>query len=406
MAFRTMLFLFCLIFTFDSAAGQPPPKPKPPTPKPSPAPPGPSRSPDRPQQMDRVLYLMGTVVMADGSPIPGNLSVALECNASTVQKSNIGPGGQFSFEIGGNRPQMMADASVSGWGGVEVANTADPMAGFGSGISEAGLGRIDLNSCQIRLPLEPGFHSNPIRLSTRSVFDNPDVGTLLVHRLDASQGTTISLQSLSAPGKARKAYQRAVNELSKKKAKPEKAVQQLEKSIELFPDFAEAWNLLGRVRLGTQDEEGARAAFRRAIQADQKYLLPYLNLAHLEVNRRRWKEAAELTGTLIELNPYIDESHYLNGVARYYLGDLDASHTSFLQVRKNPDSAFLDQTYLFTGLIFGQQGKIRESAADLRRFVHSKIAETMDPELRKRIHLQLAEWEQKGLIDPEAPDNH
>ena len=80
---------------------------------------------------------------------------------------------------------------------------------------------------------------------------------------------------MSAPKKARKGYKKALKEVKKKKkANYEKAVVELEKATELYPEFSEAWNLLGQVRLQLKDESAAQKAFESAAASDPKYLKP------------------------------------------------------------------------------------------------------------------------------------
>ena len=45
--------------------------------------------------------------------------------------------------------------------------------------------------------------------------DNPDLGVIVLHRLDGVQGTTVSVKTLTAPKRAKKAYEKAQKELKK-----------------------------------------------------------------------------------------------------------------------------------------------------------------------------------------------
>jgi hypothetical protein len=65
----------------------------------------------------------------------------------------------------------------------------------------------DLIGCEIRAAL-PGFRSDLVNLIGRRSFDNPDVGTIVLHRLGNVEGTTISVTSLRAPKDARKAFEK------------------------------------------------------------------------------------------------------------------------------------------------------------------------------------------------------
>ena len=62
--------------------------------------------------------------------------------------------------------------------------------------------------CELRASLA-GFRSDVVNLSGRRMFDNPDVGTIILHRQANVEGTTISRTTLEAPKDARKAYDKA-----------------------------------------------------------------------------------------------------------------------------------------------------------------------------------------------------
>ena len=63
--------------------------------------------------------------------------------------------------------------------------------------------------CDLRARLA-GFRSQSVSLANRRPMDPPDIGTILLHRLSPTEGTTlISAVSLAAPKDAKKAYQQA-----------------------------------------------------------------------------------------------------------------------------------------------------------------------------------------------------
>jgi len=49
-----------------------------------------------------------------------------------------------------------------------------------------GISERDLMGCEIRAVL-PGFRSEPVSLAGRRMFDNPDVGTIILHRWATSR---------------------------------------------------------------------------------------------------------------------------------------------------------------------------------------------------------------------------
>ena len=248
--------------------------------------------------------------------------------ASVVRKPIPTPRGRFSFQLGARNSLAFADARTSpasddfgaspflapGMGAPRTnlmvaarSGRVQPCeleadiirrrnsGGEGSQASTGtprvnAFGRVDLSGCELRASL-PGYRSESIQLRHSSVFDNPNVGVIILHPLAKGQGISVSATSLAAPKQAKKAYEKALKELRKKDAilwfAAVKAIEQLEKAVAEYPEYAKAWSLLGRTRLSINDKEGAREAFDKATKADPKYLGPYEALLRMELAEKR-----------------------------------------------------------------------------------------------------------------------
>ena len=63
-----------------------------------------------------------------------------------------------------------------------------------------------------------------------------------------------------------------------------------------------------------------------AIQADPKYVVPYVELSFLEVQGQRWKEVAAATETATKLDPFsYPQAFFLNAVANYNLKNMEVA---------------------------------------------------------------------------------
>src|SRR5262249_49151037 len=147
--------------------------------------------------------------------------------------------GHFSFQLGQSQG-VMQDASMSG--------TDRGIPGFGGGSSAArnpglspsggGFSERDLMGCDIRASLA-GYRSDTVSLAGRRMFDNPDLGTIVLHRLGNVEGTTISASSLNAPKDAKKAYDKGMDFIKKKKSAD--AEKEFQKAVDAYPRYAVAW---------------------------------------------------------------------------------------------------------------------------------------------------------------------
>ena len=338
-------------------------------------------------EVPKRLLLAGRVILEDGNPLPESLNVELACGGSVRQETHTyGDEGRFSFELGGSQGAM----NPAGTG----SDTFDPFSRVPGERQDAQ--RFDLSGCVIRTALD-GFRSNAIPLGVRGYMDSSDVGVIILRRLEHVGGTTVSFNTLAAPEKARRAYREADLELKKQQGDVRKAIRHLEKAIELYPEFAAAWYLLGRCHHALRDRETAREHFQKAADADPKYLRPYMFLAMMAVRDESWEEAARNCDHVIGLNPHIMRAQYFSAVANLQLGRLDRALKSISAVRESGSRRYLAGSHYVHGAILAQKRDFAGAAREFRNFIALKSGDKASRELQQR----LAAWQQQGLIRPE-----
>ena len=352
------------------------------------------------QRQQRPIYLSGQVLLDDGTAPSEPVTIQRICNGQSVPETYTDHKGRFSFELGGNASLAISDASSSGvpgraQGGSFGGGQAGGLGGFGAGNS-TGPGQVDLSGCELVGEL-PGYRSDRVQLGRRSVFDRPDVGVIVMHRLGGVKGDSVSITTLAAPKSARKAYESAMKELRKKdasKRKPEKAVQNLEKAVAEYPKYAAAWTLLGQTKMNMNDSAGARDAFHMAMQADAKYMKPYAPLLELELRESNWDQVAELSAILMKLNPNLTDVKYFQSVASYNLGNFDEAERAIDAVHASKDSSRFPQTFQILGMIQSKKGDFAKAATHYRSFVEAQPGSTAAAKVTR----QLMDWEALGVI--------
>ncbi len=338
------------------------------------------------RSMDRPSFVSGKVLMDDGSPLPGPVTVNLVCQGSVRQQAATFGDGDFRLELASDLKSM--DASVSG----NQADSLDAFARVPGGQSYADR-ELDLRGCELRTALA-GFRSNSIRLGLRRSMENSDVGVIVLQRLGEVSGLTVSFTTLRAPKKARKAFDKAQKELKKPKGDISKAIKELEKAVKAFPEFAAAWYLLGTSRLALKEKSDARDSFNRAIEADSNYVNPYLSLAGLEMETENWPEVTRLCETVIALNPHIVEAQYFNAVACLNLKKLDSAQESIEKVQAAGPSQFLPGSHYILGAVLAEKQQYDSSARQFQLFLQTSPGEPIESQLKQT----LMDWEKLGLI--------
>lgn len=131
----------------------------------------------------------------------------------------------------------------------------------------------------------------------------------------------VSVTSFTAPKQARKAYEKGAKKFINGDLLDAKAL--LMEAVELHPDYAAAWTMLGRTLVRLEEKEESRQAFERAIQADPAYVAPYRPLVRILVGEKDWAGVAELAQEGVDLDPYDAELKYQLAVAAMELKEYE-----------------------------------------------------------------------------------
>ena len=187
-------------------------------------------------------------------------------------------------------------------------------------------------NCDLRANL-PGYRSQVVSLSNRSGMDNPDVGTIFIHRLGHVEGRIVSTISLAAPKDARKAFEKGMDQARRQKL--DDAMKNYQKAVEVYPQYSAAWFELGKLQAARGEADAAHHSFDAAVEADPKYLNPYLELSRLALGAKNWRELADVSGHAVKLDPFdYPQQFFLNSVANYNLQNMDAAEKSAREAEK------------------------------------------------------------------------
>lgn len=340
--------------------------------------------------MQRPVFLSGKVVFDDGSQPNMDVRIERVCAGSPHVEAHTDTKGRFSFQVGQNQG-MDLDASESSPGGMfGRPGSTSPMGGIGTMGGNMGTrggmgGASALWGCELRASY-PGYRSDVVELGTRHSMDDPDVGTIILHRLANVQGTTISLTSALAPKGAQKSYEKGMQLAAKSKF--EDAEKRLSEATQLYPKYAVAWYALGQVQQRQGRAEDARKAYEAAIAADRKFVSPYDQLARLYAQEGKWEEAANFSKQAIALNPVeFPSAFWYNAIASYNLKRPDDAEKSVKDLLKLDTRHNYPDAENMMAQILLDRGNYPEAATHLRTFLtlvpNAKNADTLKQILLK-----------------------
>src|SRR5579859_548175 len=282
-------------------------KPAPGSPSPPPPPPPSSITPDLNRDFDKMMkegrvgeYLVGNVSLAGGAlpwdPIP----VTVTCGGKIRYTTNTDPKGGFVI------------ASTDPLGSTTIKPDAKPLP-------------AQFVGCNVDAVLA-GFSSSPIVVANRNVLDSPILGTITLRREAGSEATALSATTASAPKEALRSFEKARNEWLENK--PDRAQKDLQKAVEIYPQFAEAWYQLGKIQEAAKSPD-AWNSYSKAAAADPKFDLPHQHLAGLAALSGKWPEVLEHTAAELQLNPRgTVDIWYYNALANFQLRKPEVAEAS------------------------------------------------------------------------------
>jgi tetratricopeptide (TPR) repeat protein len=333
------------------------------------------------------VFLSGKVVLSDGTLPSGQVLIESLCNNRRRAEAYTDSKGRFSFQLGQDR-EVFDDASESSAGSRPLGGRAN---------SSMGGRQMDLQNCEIRASL-PGFRSDTISLFNHQYLDNPELGTIILHRLENVEGLTISATTALAPKDARKDYEKGLEALKRNKA--EEAQKDFEKSVEIYPKYAVAWFELGKIHEQANHPDEARAAYGHAIEADSKYINPYERLYMLAFKDSKWQEVADESDHVIRLNPYdFPSAYFYNAMANARLNKIDLAEKSAREAVKLDTKGENPRANYVLGVILANKGDFAGAADCLRAYLK---AAPNDPDT-ERIRQQLAQIEQSAQAAQTKP---
>jgi tetratricopeptide (TPR) repeat protein len=227
--------------------------------------------------------------------------------------------------------------------------------------------------------------------------DDPNVGTIVLHRLADVEGTAISMTSLQAPKDARRAYGRGLQE--ERKDKLVAAAKEFEKAVEIYPNYAAAWYELGRTQEQNREIEQASQSYAHAVAADAKFVSPYLQLAELEAKAERWAELAETTGKLLKLDAVdYPMAYFYHATANLNLGRIDVAEKSARAGEKMDTPHRYPRLEQVLATILARKKDYAGAAAHLRKY----LLLAPDAEDAARMKKELGEMERLSGANEQA----
>lgn len=231
----------------------------------------------------------------------------------------------------------------------------------------------DTWACPLSTPRMPATPTN----------DDP---TCFLSPVAGIHSPTVSLTRLEVPQKAKEEHQKACSAIKHKKFSD--AEEHLLKAVKVYPDYADAWVLLGQVQELEHKTNDAAQSCDRAQKIDSSYAPAYLCLAYLEAGDKKWPQLKQLTDALLQLHPInASNAYYYNALACLGLNNLSAAEISALRGVADNKEHHQPHLHLLLAEIYEKEGDRRSEIAELHEYLkrdaHGNDAEKVSNVLKK-----------------------
>jgi Tfp pilus assembly protein PilF len=187
-------------------------------------------------------------------------------------------------------------------------------------------------------------------------------------RPDAAQkaGKMISASELQVPAKAREQLDKAEKQFETGAA--DDAMESLRKAIEIYPQYARAYNNLGVVLISKGDSNGAIEAFQKSLKADDKFVPGMINLARLELRGRELDKAQTYSEQALTIEPLNLEALSLLANVQFYQAKYADAAATVSRIHAMPHEGFAD-AHLVAAEAYQKTGQNQEALAQCRLFL-------------------------------------
>jgi tetratricopeptide (TPR) repeat protein len=159
------------------------------------------------------------------------------------------------------------------------------------------------------------------------------------------------------------------------------AITHFQKAIELFPNYAEAYQLMGGAYLGGGNLAMAESAFVKAVTIEERMVNAQLALGLTRNLMGKTREAEQPLQRAVQLDPKNPDAHFelaKNQFALQKFADAEAQAAKALELKpQNPP------VYVVLGYSLLRQKKVPQAEEAFRRFLQIAPASPMAPDIQQ-----------------------
>ena len=214
-----------------------------------------------------------------------------------------------------------------------------------------------------------GGQTQRVQLERTRAFEQVDF-VVTTKRATSASPTPGAVFVQEVPETARKEFEQGVGLLRKKDQRKE-ALEKLNKSIELFPSYYEALELLGNEYVKDEKYQEAVPVLTRALEVNKRAYHSLYSLSVAQYNLKQLTEAVDLMRRAISLNPSSVNANLWFGMLLRYASKLDEAET-YLKHADQLSNSKSAEAHWQLALLYNQLKKPKEAADQLELFLKTQ----------------------------------
>jgi len=176
----------------------------------------------------------------------------------------------------------------------------------------------------------------------------------------------VSAYDLNVPEKAREHLEKAADAFAK--GEVDKAIESIRKAIDIYPQYAQAYNNLGVALISKGDPTGAERAFADALNINDKFVPAMINVARMRFKTQNLVQAAELVQKSVALEPNNLEALALWANIAFYQGNYSDVTNAVNRIHALPHEGFAE-AHLIAAEAYQKQEKNDQSLNECSLFL-------------------------------------
>ena len=302
------------------------------------------KGPQRPERPPRVLTIQGQVSLPEGMPA-GQVIVTLTSSSGVPRQAYSTEQGRFEF-------QGIPEGGYS----LTARSLSDPQ--LVTGVVDTDSTRTATGTLNVNLTLRK------------------DVAAAAPKKAEV---VSVAEAEQKVPKPARKAFREAVKYRAANQ--PEKALESLNRAVELYPDYFQALAARGDLLLLQRRLTEAGADFERALRANPHYGPALRGAGYCKLERSEFNEAAKYLEQSIKAQPDQANAYLLLGIAYLELDRRAESRAALIKALGFNTPREL-RAHIYLGNLYARERLYAEAADELRKYLEAVPADPEAEELR------------------------